>query len=429
MTFTLHVDGERWRDNVRQVVEGVRAGIRNGTPNELELGDIVPVAKGNGYGLGNEHLAREAARIGVPAMAVGTPYEVDAVAHGFNGDIVVLQPWDPRDGTADIWQRVFESHYAQRVIVTISSATALRALTEGQFPHGRGSHSPARIVVEGLTSVRRFGISEPELDSLFSDPALLQAINAGSIRIEGLATHLPLTQPEAPHVTTLSAEFHDNKVEPQLSTRASGRVREAWGWALIWLRALSRLEEAGARLTNAAASLWLSHLDELELAQLREALPRVPLYARVGTTLWHGDYQSLVAKGTVLAVHEVSKGRPVGYRQRRAPADGLLLVIAGGTSHGVALSAPSPVSNMRQRMSVARTGALELAGRARSPFSWNGKHLWFAEPPHMHVSLIWITDEEVRAGVSQGLRAPSVGDEFDCRVRHTTCAFDRVIGL
>jgi hypothetical protein len=51
MTFTLYVDEARWRAHLAATVAA--------TP------DIVPVIKGNGYGLGNARLAAEAARLGV----------------------------------------------------------------------------------------------------------------------------------------------------------------------------------------------------------------------------------------------------------------------------------------------------------------------------------------------------------------------------
>ena len=65
MTFTLYVDEPRWRAHLAATVAA--------TP------DIVPVIKGNGYGLGNARLAVEAARLGVPAVAVGTTDELPDV--------------------------------------------------------------------------------------------------------------------------------------------------------------------------------------------------------------------------------------------------------------------------------------------------------------------------------------------------------------
>ncbi len=206
-------------------------------------------------------------------------------------------------------------------------------------------------------------------------------------------------------------------------------MKEAWSWTLTWIRALGALEDAGCPLTDEAAAVWASHLDDEEIGQLREALPQNPLRIRIGTRLWLGDPEALAARGTVLAVHQVSKGRAVGYRQRRAPKDGLLLVVGGGTSNGVALEAPSPAASLRQRAVAAGTGALEASGRARSPFSWDGKLRWFAEPPHMQVSMLWLSADDVRAAVGNGGRVPAVGDELDCRVRNTIAAFDRILGL
>jgi membrane protein implicated in regulation of membrane protease activity len=56
----------------------------------------------------------------------------------------------------------------------------------------------------------------------------------------------------------------------------------------------------------------------------------VAVHARVGTRLWLGDGSALSARGTILAVHHVGKRFAVGYRQRKAGSDGLLLV--GGTA-------------------------------------------------------------------------------------------------
>ena len=55
----------------------------------------MPVIKGNGYGLGNERLAAEAALLGVDTVAVGTPDELPAVRAAFPGDVLVLTPSYP----------------------------------------------------------------------------------------------------------------------------------------------------------------------------------------------------------------------------------------------------------------------------------------------------------------------------------------------
>jgi hypothetical protein len=91
------------------------------------------------------------------------------------------------------------------------------------------------------------------------------------------------------------------------------------------------------------------------------------------------------------------------------------------------MAAPTPAASLRQRAIAAGTGALEAAGRSRSPFQWGDKLLWFAEPPHMQVSMLWLPDTLLREGLAHGLRTPSVGDFLTCRVRHTTSLSDAVV--
>ena len=81
MTFTVQVDLARWREHHKNVL--------------AELPGLVPVAKGNGYGIGNARLAQECAGLGVDTIAVGTDREVAEVADAFGGDILVLTPVGP----------------------------------------------------------------------------------------------------------------------------------------------------------------------------------------------------------------------------------------------------------------------------------------------------------------------------------------------
>jgi hypothetical protein len=325
-----------------------------------------------------------------------------------------------------VWESIEAGDFANRVVRTIASVESLRALAT-TAPVDQ--IYPPRFIIEGLTSMRRFGLGEPDMDALLADDAIRDALRSKRIDLAGLAIHLPLAQPLAPHVETLETSWHDTNPMPRPPAGSSGRVREAWSWALTWIRALGALEDAGCPLTDDAVALWVSHLDPAELRDLRTALPDVPLRVRVGTRLWLGDPGAATARGTVLAVHPVNKGRAVGYRQRRAPKEGLLVVVGGGTSHGVAMEAPTAASSVRQRAVTFGSGALEASGRVMSPFSWDGKRRWFAEPPHMQVSLLWLSADDVRVATGRGGRVPAVGDELDCRVRHTTALFDRIIGL
>lgn len=314
---------------------------------------VVPVTKGNGYGFGNGVLASEAKALGVDTLAVGTYDEVPSVAAQFPGDVLVLAPWRPG---------VEVDHADERVVNTVSRLSDLHTLADS-------GHRP-RVVVEVLTSMRRHGIAADEIAAAVS---LLSRV-----RFEGWALHLPLAGERLAEARALTAEF----------------------------------VAAGSRVDR----LWVSHLDAEDAATVAQERS-VEIRVRIGTALWLGARSALRARATVLDVHAVRRGERFGYRQRRAARDGLLLVIAGGTAHGIALEAPTPAASLRQRAVAVAKGGLEATGRALSPFHVAGKQRWFAEPPHMQCSLIWLP-----AGVSP----PTVGDEVDVDVRMTTTSFDRI---
>jgi hypothetical protein len=138
----------------------------------------------------------------------------------------------------------------------------------------------------------------------------------------------------------------------------------------------------------------------------------------VGTDLWLGDRGALRVTATVLDVHAVERGDAYGYRHRTAPRAGHILVVSGGTAHGIGLEAPTGDTSLRARAATLARGGLDAAGLVRSPFSIDGKQRLFAEPPHMQASMLFLP---------QGARVPDVGDVVDVRVRYTATAFDRVV--
>ncbi|MGB7982185.1 MAG: alanine racemase, partial [Candidatus Nanopelagicales bacterium] len=87
MSFVISIDTDRWRTHQDQVRDQiVAAGAA-----------IVPVAKGNGYGVGNVRLAGEALRLGADCVAVGTVHEAPAVLAAEPGiDVLVLEPFTLR---------------------------------------------------------------------------------------------------------------------------------------------------------------------------------------------------------------------------------------------------------------------------------------------------------------------------------------------
>ncbi|MDD2818894.1 MAG: alanine racemase [Candidatus Nanopelagicales bacterium] len=381
MSFVLNVDADRWRNHVNTVASTVESVT--GSP-------IVPVIKGNGYGLGQARLARVADSLPGTIVAVGTVFELEEVLASCLADVIVLEPFDPRDQAAsNTWWNIAKRWDSNRIIRTISSMAGLESLLSGS-----GS---VRVILEGQTSMHRFGFSESELMRVLADNTVASSINAGRLVVLGLALHLPLEQPAS---------------EP--GGFGTARVREVLRWNGIW-----QAEISSSNL-KVESSLWLSHLDDDEFSTVREFIGETVIHARIGTRVWLGDRGALTPQGSVLAVHPLSDGVHVGYRQRSGPNGGTLVVVSGGTAHGIGLSAPTPASSLRQRVVTAGTGALDAAGRALSPFTWEGKQRWFAEPPHQHHSMIWLP---------RGVVVPRIGDRLPADVRFTTSRFDAVLGL
>jgi len=257
------------------------------------------------------------------------------------------------------WSCREEGIDGSRVVHTVGRLEDLEALAE------RGGRP--RVLLEGLTSMRRHGFTAEDLERA------LASVPPG-VRVEGLALHLPF------------------------GTDGAGEVA-SW---------LSR---------GLHASVFVSHLGEAALSGLAARHPDVTLRPRVGTSLWLGDRGALAVTGTVLDVHPVRRGERSGYRQRRAPREGHVVVVSGGTAHGVGLEAPTAASSVRQRAVALARGGLDAAGLALSPYTWAGRQRWFLEPPHMQVSMLFLP-----ASVSP----PQVGDELGLDVRFTTTTFDHV---
>ena len=115
---------------------------------------------------------------------------------------------------------------------------------------------------------------------------------------------------------------------------------------------------------------------------------------------------------------EVERGDVFGYRGRSFPRDGHLVVVSGGTAHGIGLEAPKGDSGLRARAAVVARGGMDAMGLTRSPFWIDGKPRLFAEPPHMQASMLFLPRDAA---------APAVGDLVDVRVRYTATAFDRIV--
>jgi hypothetical protein len=315
---------------------------------------LVPVIKGNGYGFGNTRLAAEAALLGVDVVAVGTVDEVAAVRSAFTGDVLVLTP------SYDIATMLPPPGTVQ----TVAHLDRLGSLRGGE-----------RVVLEFLTSMHRHGFAADEIAQI---PALLDGV-----QLHGFAFHLPMDR--------------RGDYDP---------VAEVGDW-------LGRLGVAGM----STDVVWVSHLTAADLTALRTAFPSMTFRPRVGTALWLGDRGAYQARGTVLDVHRLTAGTRYGYRQRRAVRGGWLVVVSGGTAHGVALEAPRTVRGPLGRAKELAVGSLAAANLSLSPFRWAGRARWFAEPPHMQVSMLLLPES---------VRPPAIGEELACEVRMTTLHPDRI---
>lgn len=327
---------------------------------------LVPVAKGNGYGFTVGGLARRTQWLGahqerIDTIAVGTYHEIGEVATRFHGAILVLTPWRP-------FSPEFDPAFADRVIHTVGRLSDLAEML--------AADPGARIVLERRTSMLRHGFDARDLRE--AARILLAAPNA---RPEGVAFHLPL-----------GSHSHLSEVH----------------------RLMTDVVAAGLSPTT----IWVSHLTGDELAQLRLTYADFSIRPRVGTALWLGARDALKVTATVLDAHEVERGDAFGYRGRTAPKSGHILIVSGGTAHGIGLEAPTGELSLKARASTIARGGLDAVGFVRSPFTIDGKQRLFAEPPHMQASMLFLP---------RGPRVPLVGEEIGVRVRHTTTTFDRIV--
>jgi hypothetical protein len=358
MGLTLYVDGDRWRAHMKSMLSSHPG--------------IVPVAKGNGYGFGVPRLARKAAWLGVDTLAVGTYDEVPAAESRFAGSVMVLSPW-----------RVFEPRavFNEHVIHTVGRLEDLVLLS--------ARDDRPRVVLERMTSMLRHGFTARELRQaagLISTDARPGVRSGGLIRgsgvaVEGVAIHLPMSHGQ-----------HLPEVE----------------------RLMTDIVAAGLPTNR----VYVSHLTDSELATMRAAYPDFEFRPRIGTRLWLGDRAALTVKARILDCHQVERGDVFGYRGRTAPRSGTILVVSGGTAHGIGLEAPTPGATLKQRASTIAKGGLDAAGFVRSPYTIDGKQRLFAEPPHMQASMLFLP---------HGAHVPEVGEEVEVRVRYTATTFDETV--
>jgi len=353
MAFRLTIDQGRWQEHLD--------GVLRREPG------LVPVVKGRGYGLGTALLARRAERLGVDTVAVGTPAEAQDVLAHFSGDAVVLEPWSGADpaGSRDT---------AARTVRTVGNRAGLTAVLDAA---GRGD-AVAPFLVEVDSSMHRHGVPVALVARQREALAALAGTAQAPGPMRGFAVHLPVRGAERGELE-------------RVATTLTGA-----GWA--------------------GTTLWVSHSGAALLREVSARVPALRLRERVGTRLWLGDRGALRVTGQVLDVHEVTRGTRVGYARWRARTS-TVVVVSGGTAHGVGLSA-EPAGTLRGGATGIGLALAAMAGVRPSPFTLAGRRLRFADTPHMQVSML---------ALPKGLAPPDVGDAVACQVRYSITTFDDVV--
>ena len=157
-----------------------------------------------------------------------------------------------------------------------------------------------------------------------------------------------------------------------------------------------------------------SPLSAGELAELRASY-RPDLSVRASAPTCGSATAARSGSPRPCSMHEVERGDLRLPAPHRAQGRAHILVVSGGTAHGIGLEAPTGDASLRARAATLARGGLTRPG-SRSPFSIDGKRL-FAEPP------------TCRPRCSSSPRRAGAGGrrQVDVRVRYTTTAFDRIV--
>jgi hypothetical protein len=346
MTLSLNVDSNLWTNHIQSILNTF----------SINNSEVTPVIKGNGYGIGKENLAKKAKELGMQTVAVGTVFEAKSVLDQGISQVLIMDP------VKDIDELAFKELAKLNPSSLLLTISCLKdAQNVGKTP----------VVIEGITSMNRFGIGLNELSQV------------SNLNIKSLSLHLPIENP------------------------AKGKVAEISDW----------INSYKTICPNGDKVIFLSHVSESELKSLTSKYPDFKFKLRIGTKLWIGDLKAFQIKSTVLEVHEPASHN-FGYRQRGITSKHRLVIVSGGTAHGIGLQAPRSNVTLKQRLVAILSGVLEAFDYSLSPFVINGKQRWFAESPHMNVSMLKLPASSA---------VPKVGSTINAQVRMTTTNFDCVV--
>lgn len=262
---------------------------------------LVPVVKGNGYGLGRSTLmALVDQLLGADCkVAVGTVHELAGIAP--THPVQVMSPLGDLDRTC---------HLPANAIPTVASLRDLEVLRDLGW---RG-----HVTVKLASSMRRFGVSRHEF------PALVQEVSLAGCLVDSCSIHLPTAGSDADHLEELRS----------------------------WIPSIPGCVTVSA-----------SHITPAIAAGLMEEDPKRVVETRLGTQLWHGTKEQFGLHTEVLALHECRAGEAAGYRSTEVPGDGHLVVLGAGTSHGVSPlpNGDSPFHFARRRLALVEAPYMHSA--------------------------------------------------------------------
>ena len=160
MTLTLTVLTAEWNRRVDQVA--------------AEIPGLVPVVKGNGYGLGREWLADRASRL-APLLAVGTVHEIPSIP-GSCIPVVLTPSLDDADPARP------------EAVLTIGRAEHLHA----------AARQPGRpVLVKVRSSMNRYGTSAAEANTLTEEARRL------GLDVRGFSIHPPRSGSSSDHAVEI----------------------------------------------------------------------------------------------------------------------------------------------------------------------------------------------------------------------------------
>ncbi|MGA1293354.1 MAG: alanine racemase, partial [Candidatus Nanopelagicales bacterium] len=233
MSLTLHVNNQSWTNSLTNVL------------NSFE-NCIVPVIKGNGYGIGKANLAKKSLELGIKEIAIGTIFEAKEVIDKDFLQIVVMDPIKDLDKSSfDELKKLND----KRIVLTLSDINDASNMKE------------TPVIVEVLTSMKRFGLTANDLKTL------------ANYQILGLSLHLPI------------------------ENCLTGKINEVKNWIKIYNEILPQAKKI----------IYLSHLTKEEFIKIKNEFPNYLFKLRLGTKFWLNDLSNFQIKSSVLAVHDIKE--------------------------------------------------------------------------------------------------------------------------